>query len=127
MARSIKKQALIGVEIILTSDVGGEIHRINPNITHNFIDIISLDGLGGNPVIPTTGTYEIFVSTTKGGGFKSLTDNGSLSAALTGGSALADGVAQGASFEANPYSIKIVPTGVDVAIAYEVHVRQNLT
>ena len=43
---------------------------------------------------------------------------------LQGGSALADGLAEGASFRSQISAIKIVPTGVDVAVAYEVIIRQ---
>ncbi len=122
--RRVQKEALIAATTIFTqSDIPTEL--IDPSSPNNFIDVISLDGLGGSPVIPTTGTYEIHVKTDENGGFKAIADNGSLAAGKTGGSALADGVAEGASFTGLPLEIKIVPTSTDVAVAYRVLVKQT--
>jgi len=122
--RRVQKEALIAATITFDqSDIEND--RIDPNSPNNFVDVISLDGLGGVPVIPTTGTYEIHVKTDENGGFKALADNGSLPAAKTGGSALADGFAEGSSFTGLPLEIKIVPTATDVAVAYRVTIRQT--
>jgi hypothetical protein len=83
--------------------------------------------LDGSPATPTAGTYEITVQDMNDGGYKSISDNGSLDATKTGGTGLADGVQVGASFLGNPLAIKIVPTGVDVAAAYRVTVKQNVS
>jgi len=119
----LKKKELIAATIIFVQ-TDTETERIDPNSPNNFIDVISLDGLNGVPVIPTAGTYEIHVKTDDNGGFKAISDNGSLAATKTGGSALADGIAEGASFTGLPIEIKIVPTGLDVAIAYRVLIKQ---
>jgi len=102
-----QKEALIAATIIFTQD-DIQAEKIDDNSANNFVDIISLDGLEGDPVIPTTGTYEIFVKTDVNGGFKAISDNGSLAAGKTGGSALADGIAEGASFTGLAQEIKIV-------------------
>lgn len=123
--KRVKKEALVSQTILFTAETDAEFEAISPSYGYNLIDIISLDGLNGSPVIPTTGSYNVFARTDKDGGFKLLTDNGSLDATKTGGSALADGVAVGASFIDFPLEFKIVPTGVDVAVAYRVHIRQS--
>ncbi len=126
MSKIVKKQALIGEEIELFANSGEQIERVDSNYPVNYVDIISLDGLDGEPVTPTAGTFSIYVKTSDSGGYKALSDNGELSADLTGGSSLVDGVAEGASFYGNPFGIKIVPVGVDVAAAYEVIIKQNM-
>lgn len=118
ITKSITKQALIGATLIVPANELASVH------IDAFVDVISLSGLGGTPVIPSVGTYEIYVQSDLKGGFKSISDNGSLAAGKTGGSALADGLAEGASFRSQISAIKIVPTGVDVAVAYEVIIRQ---
>ncbi len=120
----VEKEALIASTITFTQ-ADSQTELIDPNSPNNFIDVISLDGLGGSPVIPTAGTFEIFLKTDEDGGFKAIADNGSLAAGKTGGSALADGIAEGASFTAMPLEIKIVPTGTDVAVAYRVLIKQT--
>jgi len=112
--------------MLLTQDDPVVAQRITANLPHNFVDIVSLDD-GGAPVTPGGGNYEIYVKTTKEGGFKALTDNGTIPAANTGGDTLADGVAIGASFLGNPLVIKVVPVGVTGAVSYKVHVIQNAT
>lgn len=122
--RRVEKEALIASTITFDqNDIENE--RISPNLQINFIDVISLDGLGGSPVIPTTGSFEIHVKTDENGGFKAIADNGSLAATKTGGSALADGIAEGASFKGLPIAIKIVPAGIAVAVAYRVIIKQT--
>lgn len=122
--RRVQKEALIAATITFDQS-GDEKERIDPNSPNNFIDVISLDGLGGSPAIPGAGTYEIHVKTDVDGGFKAISDNGSLAGGKTGGSALADGIAEGASFTGLPIAIKIVPTGITVAIAYRVLIKQT--
>ena len=122
--RRIQKEALIAATTIFTqSDIQTEL--IDPSSPNNFIDVIALDALNGSPVIPTAGTFTISVKTDVNGGFKSISDNGTLAATKTGGSALADGIAEGASFTGLPIEIKIIPSGVDVAVAYRVLVKQT--
>jgi len=124
--RRVKKEALIAATVTFTqSDI--ETEKIDPNSPNNFVDVISLDALGGSPVIPGAGTYEIHVKTDEDGGFKAISDNGSLAGGKTGGSALVDGVAEGASFTGLPLEIKIVPTGITVAAAYRVSIKQTST
>lgn len=122
--RRVQKEALIAATITF-DQTGSDHEQIDPNSPNNFIDVISLDGLGGSPVIPTTGTFEIHVKTDENGGFKAISDNGSLAATKTGGSALADGIAEGASFTGLPIAIKIVPAATDVAVAYRVLIKQT--
>lgn len=122
--RKMEVETLIGDDTII--NIGPD-PRVN--ITHgfpyNFIFIVSLDGIGGSPVVPTTGTFKIYVRLVRDGGFHSLTDNGTINADLTGGSSMADGKEKRSSFNGNPYAIKVVPSGVDVAGAYRVTVLQN--
>jgi len=122
--RRVEKEALIAATITFDQS-DAQSQKIDPNSPNNFIDVISLDGLGGDPVIPTTGTFEIHVKTDENGGFKAIADNGSLAAGKTGGSALVDGIAEGASFTGLPLEIKIVPTTTDVAVAYRVLIKQT--
>ena len=122
--RRVEKEALIGATLTF-DQTGAENERIDPSSPNNFIDVISLDGLAGSPVIPGAGTYEIHVKTDIDGGFKAIADNGSLAGGKAGGSALADGIAEGASFTGLPIAIKIVPTGITVAVAYRVLIKQT--
>lgn len=122
--RRVQKEALVGATITF-DQTGQENEQIDPSSPNNFIDVISLTALGGNPVVPGAGTYEIHVKTDVDGGFKAISDNGSLAGSKTGGSALADGVAEGASFTGLPIAIKIVPTGITTAVAYRVLVKQT--
>lgn len=122
-AKRVDKEALIAETITFTPETSDD--KLDPNLINNYIDVISLDGLGGSVVTPTAGTYEITYKTDENGGFKSITDNGSLAATKTGGSGLADGVAEGASFVGLPIAIKIVPTSTDVAVAYRVFIKQS--
>lgn len=123
--KRVSKEALIGQTIIFDHQTDDETDKIIHSHAMNHIDIISLDGLNGSPVIPTVGTFSIYVKTDEDGGFKSVPDNGLLSATKTGGSLLADGVAVGSNFVGFPLAIKIVPNGVDVAVAYRVSIKQS--
>ena len=100
--------------------------QIMMHFPHNFVDIVSLDSISGEPTTPSAGTYSVYVKTVDRGGFKSLKD-GELDAKLTGGDSLADGLQLGVDFSANPIEIKVVPSGVIGAAAYKVVVTQNLT
>lgn len=120
------KQALIGDTITFDAYTDPGPNALDPELFSNFVDVVSLDGINGVPVIPTAGDFLIYAQTTPQGGFKALSDNGTLAATKTGGSALADGIAEGASFSGVPLAIKIVPTGVDVAVAYRVDITQLL-
>jgi len=122
--RRLEVESLIGATTVI--DIGTDPKlNITPGLPYNFIFIVSLDGIGGAPVVPTTGTYKTYVRLVRDGGYHSLTDNGTINATDTGGSLLADGAEKRASFSGNPYAIKVVPTGVDVAAAYRVTVLQN--
>ncbi|MCJ8293402.1 MAG: hypothetical protein MJK15_03265 [Colwellia sp.] len=99
--------------------------RIDVGLVHNFIDIVSLDGVLA-PVVPSSGTYSIYVKTSEDGGFQAITD-GVINATLTGGDASADGVPVTASFASNALEIKIVPDTIVGAVSYKVTIRQNLT
>ena len=120
------KQALIGESIIFDALTDSGPNVLDVEGVSNFIDIVSLDTLGGSPVIPTFGSYKIYVKTSPQGGFKILSHNGSLKAEKTGGSALADGLAEGADFSGTPLAIKVVPIDVNVAVAYRVDIAQIL-
>jgi hypothetical protein len=127
MARLISKQALIGVEIVFSSESTIEHERVDSNYPHNFISITSLSAIEGVHATPTAGVYNIYVKTSKSSGYESILDNGEVDARLTGGDGLADGESISASFDGNPYAVKVVPVGVDVALAYEVNITQNVT
>lgn len=99
--------------------------RILAELIQNQVFITSLHSIDFPiPVIPTAGSFSIFVKTTPNGGFHSISDNGVIAAANTGGLLMADGLEKSASFNGSPLEIKIVPSGVDVALAYEVTVMQ---
>ena len=122
--RNIELTGLVGNEVIFTD--GSGINQLDPNLPHNFVDIVSLDAQG-EPVTPGAGTYTITVQDFREGGFKTVADGGTVTAAETGGTTLVDGVQCSASFRANPLSVKVVPAGVTVAVSYRVSIRQNLT
>ncbi len=124
VANRTAKEALIGATITFVARTDPGVNALDADATRNFIDVVSLSALGGTPVIPTLGDYLIYAQTSPNGGFKALADNGTLDAAKTGGSALADGLAEGASFAGAPLAIKIVPTSVNVAVAYRVDITQ---
>jgi hypothetical protein len=121
------KEGLIGSTIIFDSETDEQYQNIDIGMPHNFVDVVSLSELGGSPVIPDAGFYNIYYQDTLDGGFKSISDNGNLDATKTGGSSLPDGDCLGASFAGNPLKIKVVPDGVTVATAYRVEIKQNLT
>lgn len=122
--KRVFKEALIGETItFVNSDKEAEFESISPSFAYNLIDIISLDGLGGNPLTPSQGQYDIYVQTDEEAGFKLVADNGSIDATTTGGSMLADGIQEGAVFVGVPISIKVIPKGVN-APAYRVLIKQ---
>lgn len=123
--KRVSKEALIGATILFNAETDIESESISPNYAYNIIDIISLDGLKGSPVTPTAGTFEIFVRTDIGGGFKRLCERSSFQAKLSGGSSMADGMAVDAKFIGYPLEFKIAPTGVNVAVAYRVSIKQS--
>lgn len=124
--RQVDKTALVADTIIFTTIDTVVPDLINPSLAHNFVDIVSLDG-SGNPVVPASGSYSIFVKTSEGSGFQSITDNGTIAANLTGGDAATDGTPISASFGSNAFEIKVVPATIVGAVSYKVTVRQNLT
>lgn len=115
----------VGRTILFTADDQDITNRIDPNLVHNFIDIVTL-----NAGIQTPGTAGEFVCTFRpsdGSGFQAITDNGTIQAITTGGTGQADGISTPASFASNPHQIKIIPSGVLGVTDYTVTVRQNLT
>lgn len=121
--KRVCKEAAIGVTILFTQS-DETIDRVEHSFAMNHIDIISLD-VSGDPVTPTTGSFDIFVRTDVDGGFKRITERSNFNAKLTGGSGLADGVAVDAKFVGFPLEFKIVPNAVDVAISYRVDIKQS--
>lgn len=123
--KRVKKEALITETILfVNSDKENEFESISPSFAMNHIDIISLD-VSGDPVTPTTGSFDIFARTDIDGGFKRIDERTNYPANLTGGSGLADGVAVDAKFIGFPLEFKIVPNGVDVAVSYRVNIKQS--
>ena len=129
MFNSVFKEDVIANSITFTADpgLGGRSQGIKPELPHNFVSIVSLDGPNGNPVAPGAGTYNIYFKDQVKGGFKSIPDNGALDATKTGGSSMADGLELSASFSGNPIEVKVVPAGITVATHYQVTVKQNLS
>jgi len=119
------KESLIGDVLLFNNEIEPPAETIKDSFAMNHIDIISLDGFDGNPVTPTTGRYEIYARTDIGGGFKLLFEHGLVDAKKTGGSSLPDGVAIDSRFVGFPLAFKIVPVGVDVALAYRVAIKQS--
>jgi len=122
----VDKTALVAQTILFTTTDPLVPDRLDIDLTHNFVDIVSLDG-SGNPVVPSSGSYSIFVKTSEGSGFQSISDNGTIAANLTGGDAAADGTPIVASFGSNAFEVKVVPATIVGAVSYKVTVRQNLT
>lgn len=121
--KTIFKEAAVAATITF-DQADNEIELVSPHHIKTFIDIISLNGLGGSPVVPGAGSYTIRVRTEKDGGWKTVADNGTIAATATGGSALADGVQLGASYLGSIVGVKVVPTGITAATHYRVVVKQ---
>lgn len=121
--KRISKEAAVGANVEFSS-TDGPFDGLDPNQLEHFVDIVSLDGLGGSPTAPGAGTYAVYYRDTVEGGFKEATGS-PIDATKTGGSALADGVQVGASFTGNPLAVKIVPAGITTATHYRAEVRQN--
>lgn len=126
MKESIKEVALVAGagEIIFDQD-DVKLSLISASYPHNFFDIISLAGVGGAPALPTTGDYVTVVETSENGGYKAISDGASIAAEKTGGTAQVTDTNIGGSFSGNPQRIKITATGIDVATAFRVVIRQN--
>ena len=124
--RTISKESIVSVNTLFTVDDPIKTDQLAPNLVHNFVHIVSLDGLG-DPVTPASGSYSIFVKPSKDNGFQSITDNGTIDATLTGGNSSADGVAISASYSSNSHEVKVVPDSIVGAVSYRVTIRQNLT
>lgn len=122
--KRVKKEALIAETILFEAESDSEFESISPSFAYNLIDIISLD-IGGNPVTPTVGTFNIFARTDLNGGFKRITERSNYPGKLTGGSGLTDGEAVDAKFIGFPLEFKIIPNGVDVAVSYRVNIKQS--
>jgi len=122
--KRVKKEALITQTIFFKAESENEFESISPSFGYNLIDIIALD-IAGDPVTPTSGSFDIFVRTDIDGGFKRITERSNYPVSLTGGSGLADGVALEAKFVGFPLEFKIVPNNVDVAVSYRVNIKQS--
>lgn len=123
--KRISKEVLIGSEIIFDNQDDDENVAITPNYMSNQIDIISLDGLDGDPVIPSSGTYKIYVQTDEDGPYKTISKGSTVDAVLTGGSANDDGIFHESYHVGLPLKIKIVPVDVVGPVAYRVSIKQN--
>jgi hypothetical protein len=123
--KRISKQALVTDELIFDNQDDDEKQAISPSYMSSHIDIISLDGIDGQPVIPTAGSYRIYAQTDEEGAYKSIDKNNIVNAKLTGGELNPDGVAQGSYFIGLPLKIKVVPSGIVGAAAYRVNIKQN--
>lgn len=112
--------------IIFTTNDSEITRRINPNLVHNFIDIVTLN-ITGQQTPASAGEFIITFRSSSGSGFQTISDNGTIQANTTGGTGQADGISVSASFASNPHEIKIVPNGVLGVSDYTVTIRQNLT
>lgn len=112
-------------ELIFTIGTGPD--KLVANIPHNFLDFVSLDGAGGDPVVPGAGTYTIFIERVPNGGFQSISDGGTIDATKTGGPATTDGTVLGGSFGSPINRIKMVAAGVTVATHVRMTIQQQLT
>lgn len=118
--KTLTKEALVAADITF-SQSNSELDKPQPAFPITFIDIIGLDALGGDPVIPGAGTFVVTVKTDVDGGFKTV---GTITAAEAGGSAGADGAAAGVSFEGSVLEVKIAPDSVTTATHYRAIVKQ---
>jgi len=119
-AKRMSKEDLVANTITFIQ--GNEIDEPNPNFPNGYVDIIALDGLEGNPVIPGAGTFTVSVKTDIDGGFKTV---GTISAAEAAGSAGSDGDAVGLTFTELPLEVKIIPAGVTTATHYRAIFKQT--
>ena len=111
-----------GALIINMTDLN--IPTIDAKLIANFVEIVSLDGEDGSPVVPGAGDYTINVQQVRDGNFRGISDGGTVDATLTGGSAMADGTGVSSSFQGAPQAIKITPNGVTTATWARVTVDQ---
>lgn len=121
--KRVNKQALTTDELIFDNQDDNEKEAISPSYAYNFIDVVSLDAIGGSPITPSSGEYRVYVQTDINGGFKTLSGGNIIKATETGGTSLSDGVQEGLYFAATPLKIKVVPLNVN-APAYQVYITQ---
>ena len=89
------------------------------------IHVIALDAVDGSPVLPTTGTFTVYMQLVKDGNFLAVNDlNGVITGPQSGGSAAADGGGAYILTQSVPQAIKIVPESLDVATHYRVTIKQ---
>lgn len=128
MSNPITQDFLIGVIGKIEADPEDPTDpSISPQLTDNFLEIISLNDLGGDPVIPTAGRYEIYVRTAESGGFRKMDANTIIDATLTGGELMPPGETVAASFVGNVLEAEIIPIGIIGAVAYRVVATQNIS
>ncbi len=127
MYRTVSKDvALVATNGEIIFDQSDEaIDKVWPQLRNNQFDIISLDGVDGSPALPTTGDYVTLVETSPNGGFKNVTAGGSIAAEKTGGTAQAANINLSGAHTGNINRLKITATGIDVAVAFRVIIRQN--
>ena len=127
MNRIDKTGALVatnGEVIFYSNETDERTDRLNPSLSANFVEIVSQD-IDGNAVIPTAGSYEIYVQQVITGNFRAIADEGTVDATLTGGEAMADGTGVSSSFVGNPIAVKVKAIGVDVAAQFYAVITQN--
>lgn len=118
--KRISKEAAIAVTTTFTQQDTG-LDQPNPNFPNCYIDVISLNALGGSPVIPAAGTYTVWVKTDIDGGWKTV---GVIAASEAAGSAGLDGAAAGLTFVGLPEEFKVVPAGITTATHYRAIIKQ---
>ena len=96
-------------------------NSVLPNVT---VDVITLDGVGGDVDPASAGTFTVWYKTDINGGFKPPPVNPVIDFGEAAGSAGADGAAVAAQFTDLPLEIKVVPAGVVGAASYRVLVNQ---
>lgn len=123
--KRVNKESLISETLIFHNQDDNEKEAISPSFSYGFIDVVSLDAIGGDPCIPTSGYYSVYIRTDERGGFKKIpgAHESRILATTTGGDILVDGVQTGLRFNAAPLEIKIIPVSVDCP-AYQVYITQ---
>tara|TARA_R110002096_G_scaffold16230_1_gene55519 strand:+ start:302 stop:1432 length:1131 start_codon:yes stop_codon:yes gene_type:complete len=124
MSNIASKIATIAESAILTIQNKSLTESLSATLSFNWINVVSLDS-SGDPVIPVSGQYLVYVKTSNNTGFERV--NRPIEARKTGGSLMVDGEELGAFYGATLQEIKVVPVDVVGVDSYEVHVRQAKT
>jgi len=121
--RRITKTALVAETITLDIDDTVTADAIKVNGSRTEVHVIGRDA-DNNPVVPGAGTFTVTAQTAQDGAFYEVSDDGTLTASLCGGSANATGVGMFATFRGAPLKIRVVPAGITTAISYSVEAIQ---